>query len=346
MLKNNKQATSIRSKPFNLRKEDNHLFSNEYKKIIHSSNVRLIKNIYLEKSRLKKYQYFRVHVKEQRMNPITLKTKIKYFFSDLNDLLFNRIKSELLVIDKASWVIDSRSNQYFHWLTDAMQRINVIKEYVEDYPIILTENFKDNTFVRESLELLNIEPIYVKHDTNYLIKEMILSERVSPAGNYKEEIINSVSEDFLKSSPEAIDKEANKYIWISRQNTGKRKIENFNEVKKILNKYNFKILQFENISFPEQIRIVNNCEILGGVHGAGLTNMLFLNKKAKIIEVRAKNDCKNNCFFTLASNLGLDYYYHLSETISNDFYSSNHIINPYLFEKFIQDLMPGVITNT
>ena len=106
MLKNNKQTTSIRSKHFNLRKEDNHLFSNEYKKIIHSSNVRLIKNIYLEKSRLKKYQYFRVHVKEQRMNPITLKTKIKYFFSDLNNLLFNRIKSELLVIDKASWVID------------------------------------------------------------------------------------------------------------------------------------------------------------------------------------------------------------------------------------------------
>jgi capsular polysaccharide biosynthesis protein len=346
MLKNHKKNLATRSEPLNLRKEDNHLFNSEYKKILPSSNARVIKNIYLEKSRLKKYQYFRVHVKEQRMNPISLKIKIKYFFLDLKELLFNKNSSKPLIIDKASWVIDSRSNQYFHWLTDAMQRIDVVKEYVQDYPIILTENFKNNSFVKESLELLDIKPIYLKHDGNYLIKEMILSERVTPAGNYKKEIIKSVSEEFLNLSPRPNNKKTYKYIWISRQNTGKRKIENFDEIEKILNKYSFTILQFENLSFSEQIRIVNNCEILGGVHGAGLVNMLFLNKKAKIIELRGKNDSKNNCFFTLASDLELDYYYHLSETISEDYYSTNHVVNPYLFEKFIKELMADIVTNT
>ena len=169
---------------------------------------------------------------------------------------------------------------------------------------------------------------------------------MTPAGNYKKEIIKSVSEEFLNLSPKPNNKKTYKYIWISRQNTGKRKIENFDEIEKILNKYSFTILQFENLSFSEQIRIVNNCEILGGVHGAGLVNMLFLNKKAKIIELRGKNDSKNNCFFTLASDLELDYYYHLSETISEDYYSTNHVVNPYLFEKFIKELMADIVTNT
>ena len=90
---------------------------------------------------------------------------------------------------------------------------------------------------------------------------------------------------------------------------------------------------------------MSRCEILAGVHGAGLVNMLFMKNAGKVIEVRGKNDSRNNCFFSLTSDLELDYYYYLSETVDENYYSSNHIINPTLFEKFIKDLISQEYTS-
>lgn len=339
MLKKFKKTISIRTKPINLKKVDEHLFVHEYKKIIHSSSVKTLKNVYVIGSRLKKYRHFRFAIKQQRMNPVNVLIKIKYFLSDLREFIFNHSTLKPIIIEKATWAIDSRSNQYFHWLTDGMQRVNVAKEFLIEYPIVLTENFNNTIFIKESLEFLNLNPIYLDHNKNYLIKELILSERVSPAGNYRKEIINEISDNFKSLIPYNSVTDIHKYIWISRQNTERRKVENFDDIKEILLKYGFHILEFENISFFDQVKIMSRCEILAGVHGAGLVNMLFMKNAGKVIEVRGKNDSSNNCFFSLASDLELDYYYYLSETVDENYYSSNHTINPSLFEKFIKELM-------
>ena len=326
---------SVRFKPINLKPEDEYLFEKEFKKTLPGSRVYKFKNVTISNSIFKKFKYFRVKINHQRMNPLNIKTKLRFLFIDFLDIFSSKKDKKTITIEKGIWVIDSRSNQYFHWMTDALQRIFTSKEYNDEYPILLTSNFKNNPFVEESLKLLNLNHIQLEHEEQYLIKEFILSERVTPAGNYRVDIINKIADE-LKSTNENLKSDLNmERIWISRQKVERRRINNFEDIEEILQKYKFHILEFETYKLREQILMLKNCKVLGGVHGAGLTNMLFMQKNSKILEVRAKNDDKNNCFFSLASDLNMKYYYFLSSTDDQNFYSTNHHIDKALFENFI-----------
>ena len=71
------------------------------------------------------------------MNPINHKDRIKRFLEDLKLIKTESQKDDKYkIIKKGSWVIDERSDQYFHWLTDCMQRIQLIDEELYEYPIL------------------------------------------------------------------------------------------------------------------------------------------------------------------------------------------------------------------
>jgi len=54
---------------------------------------------------------------------------------------------------------------------------------------------------------------------------------------------------------------------------------------------------------------MSSTKTLVGLHGAGLTNMIFMNKGGQVLEFRNANDSHNNCYFSLTSSLQHDYYY-------------------------------------
>ena len=128
-----------------------------------------------------------------------------------------------------------------------------------------------------------------------------------------------------------------KKVWISRQKANKRKITNFDEIKPILEKYNFAVIEFEDFSFKDNIIRAHNCEVIGGVHGAGLTNMIFMKKKSKVIEIRSDGDDSNNCFFSLASDMEHDYFYFLANPTSKNFYETDLHVDPVLFDNFLKN---------
>ena len=59
-----------------------------------------------------------------------------------------------------------------------------------------------------------------------------------------------------------------------------------------------------------------NADILVSLHGAGLTHMLWMKDSASILEIRARGDYQNNCYFSLASDLNFDYYYVLADKVN------------------------------
>ena len=78
------------------------------------------------------------------------------------------------------------------------------------------------------------------------------------------------------------------------------------EILKILKKFEFEVLQFENYSILD-VKILSKTEVLGP-HGSGLANMLFMNKNSKVIDVREKEDDFRNALMSMASDLNLNYY--------------------------------------
>ena len=60
--------------------------------------------------------------------------------------------------------------------------------------------------------------------------------------------------------------------------------------------------------FPEQLQRLSRARILAGVHGAGLTNMIYLQDQGAVLELNIKSLSEENPHYsTLASLLGLSY---------------------------------------
>ena len=124
-------------------------------------------------------------------------------------------------------------------------------------------------------------------------------------------------------------------IYVQREH-GIRSINNkykHNEeliISKLRDKYNTNFKIFTSGTLDEQIELFSRAKIIFGPHGAGLSNMIFLQQNTYVLEFMMKPNC-NKCFQTLAKNLSINhayidhinsfYYgkYTLSEKSANDF---------------------------
>lgn len=61
----------------------------------------------------------------------------------------------------------------------------------------------------------------------------------------------------------------------------------------------------KNIAFTEQLKITRNSDVFIGMHGAGLTHLLFLPKWATLFELHNCGD--PNCYKDLARLRGVNY---------------------------------------
>src|SRR5262249_20776769 len=152
-------------------------------------------------------------------------------------------------------------------------------------------------------------------DKKMLVKQLLLPSHTAVSGNYNKSLINTIRNRFLKDKGQA-----HRNIYISRGKAEKRKIVNEKEVVELLMRFNYEIHFFEDYSFTEQVEIMYQSKSLVGLHGAGLTNMLFMPANGRVLELRNRNDAQNNCYFTLASDLDHSYYYQLNDGNSRDTY--------------------------
>ncbi len=337
-LFNNSSYISRRNKPINLEKKDEKLFIHEFKKKIPKSRLKVKKNIYIKESRLKKFKYFRFNYSSWRMSDFDFKWKIKFFIEDFNSFIKSENNENIVTLEKGTWVIDQKSWKYFHWLTDCLQRILFAESNTNKFPILLSSNYFEYEYIKECLEILKIPYVKIDKNKTYKVNDLIIAEHVAPSGNYNKDLILEVSEKLLGSVKDLNNNTETK-IWVSRQNSQHRKIHNFEEIIPIIEANGFTIISFENYKLTDQINLVRKATTLAGLHGAGLTNMLFMKKGSKILEIRDKNDNKNNCYFTMASDLDLNFYYFLGESIDkNNLYSSDYILDPKKLDYLLRQL--------
>lgn len=104
--------------------------------------------------------------------------------------------------------------------------------------------------------------------------------------------------------------EKNKRIRITflSRGTKYRKVLNEDElIKKITSNGNYVVERVNfgrNISFKDQLKISCNTDVFVGLHGAGLTHLLFLPKWASLFELY---NCEDNCYKDLARLRGVNY---------------------------------------
>jgi capsular polysaccharide biosynthesis protein len=97
---------------------------------------------------------------------------------------------------------------------------------------------------------------------------------------------------------------------------GNRIVINDFDVIALLKKYEFYCVKYEELTYFETITLMSNANILIGLHGAGLTNCIFMPVNSKLIEFRTTNDNpSNHCYWHLGQSCNLDYYIFKVESV-------------------------------
>ena len=322
-----------RKLPENLNNEDLFMFEHEFERSFQKIKLINKKNIYINKFQFFKGNKFLFGSKYWNMNEYKFKRKLKTI---VKNLFLKNNHSKIEIIKNASWIANEKSHNYFHWFGDALQRVEFLIE--KKYPelILLSKNYENKEYVTEILDGLNLNYIFLDDNKTYLVENLDITTHAAVSGNFDSNLINNISKRLKNLYLEENNKNYVDRIWISRQSADKRKISNTEEVFDILDDYDFKIIEFENLKLIEQIQLVNSAKVLGGVHGAGLTNMLFLDKNKDVIEIRGSGDYKNNCFYSLSSALDLNYYYFLAKVENNNYYGSDYFVDPQRFKSFLK----------
>jgi capsular polysaccharide biosynthesis protein len=176
---------------------------------------------------------------------------------------------------------------------------------------------------------MNIKYNIIKKGQRIKVNTLIIPSYTAPSGNFNKKVINELRKTLLQKAEVSEDTlKNNKKIWISMEKH-RRPINNMPELKKTLIKYGFEEVIFEDLSLLNKIKLLNEAKIIAGSHSSGLTNMIFMQRNSKVLDIRDPEDNVKNAFFTLSSELNLKYYYMERDKRSD----TDIIINPKKLEE-------------
>lgn len=243
------------------------------------------------------------------------KYKLGYIYTLYN--LFFRKRSRVNEDLGYLLVFNNLCDCYYHWLTEAIPKLFLGKNDLKNAKIILPEGYKG--FQIASLEPfgINSEDVkYISSNTYLHVPHLISFSPFGAEQHYNPKLFGEVRDfyiNFYKSKDDY--KPVGDRLYIKRKKTSIRQIKNEQEVISFLAEYGFKDVFFEDLSFPEQVFISYNAQCLVSIHGAGLTNIMFMKSGSKILEFRKKGETGYLHYYNLASALDLDYYYQFADPV-------------------------------
>ncbi|RZK45257.1 MAG: glycosyltransferase family 61 protein [Hymenobacter sp.] len=225
-------------------------------------------------------------------------------------------KQRLKKIKEAALVHDIWAGQnYYHWLVESMPRLLMLRKFFPNIDIILPT--PTPAYISETLALLNFTKfIPIANGEFFKVKKLIVPQKLPFIDLQLEDAIKEKHEfglqvvraSLLNAFPEIVDKIPHRLVYVSRAKQSMRRVSNEQEVLPILKKLNFEIFYFEELTFEQQVILMQETAILIGLHGANLTNLMFMNPNTKVVELMNIDSTRLLFYFFMSSYFSLEYY--------------------------------------
>jgi capsular polysaccharide biosynthesis protein len=210
------------------------------------------------------------------------------------------------VIPIAACFLDACAHNYAHWITEILSRVAAFCS-LEDFqhvPIIVDDRLHLNLMA--SLRIIageNREIILLPIGMQLSVKVLCVTSvagyvpfepRNKDIKPKNQGLFSSAALSFIHNSAiKAIEHKSNdlypKKIYL-RRNSGARLLVNSDEIEKYLVENGFSIIEPENLTFLEQVKIFTQAQIVLGAGGAAYANAIFLNEGAKVGVMIADNE--------------------------------------------------------
>ncbi len=203
---------------------------------------------------------------------------------------------------------------YGHFVIELLPKISMIKEIdeLDDSKIIIHkyefESMRNVVF--DSLQMMGIKKeniLELDSDNHvYILETLLYPSPVTLHPVWKHpraiECCEQISRSFLSDNDNQ-----ERRIYVSRGREYKRRPSNEDEIIKILKRHGFQVIYPETMSFQEQVSIFANSDIIAGILGAAMTNIVFSPQGSKVL-ILSPNLTYGPFFWDLASLKNHEYY--------------------------------------
>ncbi len=214
------------------------------------------------------------------------------------------IKDTLAVV-----AIGGGGMNYYHWLTEVLPRIYLLKH--GDIWQKIDRFFIDEPSqkIAITLDILGIplsQRIYARFDRTLASPLVIAPQFLRSQPRWRVDFLRTTFLPYRDVHSSKVSK-----IYISRSQASRRRILNEAEVLDYLKLRGYVPFCLEDFSFLEQVSLFSQAQIIIGLHGAGLTNVAWCPAGARLLEIFPSESIPSY-YWVLASQAGVNYYYFLS----------------------------------
>ncbi|HEX8429576.1 glycosyltransferase family 61 protein [Hymenobacter sp.] len=202
------------------------------------------------------------------------------------------------------------TENYYHWLIDSLPRLLALRSAYPGIKLLLPQVSDIHPvpeFITTSARLLGF-PNQLPLNSQQILNahSVVMPTLTATSLTQRPELVRQVQQELLA----ALGMEPTqpfRRIYAARAAGFLRNLRNEPEVEEWLRQEGFEKVYFEELSLLEQVRLMRETEVLLAVHGANMTNMLFLPSTSKVIEIHNK-EYGDPCYLRLASCLELEFY--------------------------------------
>lgn len=202
----------------------------------------------------------------------------------------------------ASWA-------YFHFLIENLPLFLAAKNDFPHANVLIARNSPH--YLRDALDLLKIIPIEV--DYQVTVDKLVMCSVGRDTGWAHPKDISLVKAQF---QPYIKEKVTGKSIYVARSRSMRSPL-NEKDLIDSISALGVEVIYAEELSLQEQISRFSSCDLLIGVHGAGLSNQVWMQSGTTVIEILDKQYF-NICFEVLAKVKGIIYESVIFDSKSSD----------------------------
>ncbi|NML68050.1 glycosyltransferase family 61 protein [Hymenobacter sp. RP-2-7] len=199
---------------------------------------------------------------------------------------------------------------YYHWIIETLPRLLALREKYPGCALLVPEPTPEYIRVSAAIfgftKLVGITKDAVLKVPNLLIPYATPSHWGLTYGYEEGGVINEIRREVVAALqlPEV---QPHRRLYISRSRANARRLLNEEAVQTLVKQYEFEVVYFEGMSFREQVALMQQAAVVLGVHGANLTNLVFMQPGTQVIEMMSA-EINNLTYYRLATYLSIGYY--------------------------------------
>lgn len=218
-------------------------------------------------------------------------------------------------------VLSGGHEGYYHWMVDILPRLSIGLKLLADRNFKIILPYIEHRFQSESLALMGIpmdKVIFCRsrdilHCSELYYVSSFLHQYGGVGAYYdapEETLVATVrSPDVfpMMTREKRTAQPSERCVYISRADATKRRMTNERELEQRLEAQGVEILRMTGVPLEQQIKLVEDVRLIIAPHGAGLTNIMFTQQPANIVELHM-NNWINPCYYRLAAAAGHTYH--------------------------------------